>query len=126
MVYSYFQDEDLLVKDYAWVLLRISQVGAGQGWIPDKTEYMWLGVNGTVTNCGVFIMPQGGNSPFLVDNVKNPNWINDFLKSNMSAMLLATNYAKATSSGAAQNIFALPCTLVIVTFHAVILLSMMI
>jgi hypothetical protein len=60
--YSYYKDENFFMTDYTRTLQRISQLGNGD-WSLNRTQYEWLGINGTSTNYGVDIEPLAGESP---------------------------------------------------------------
>ena len=77
--YSYAKDEDLFMNDYARVLQRISQLGAGESWFLNPDQYVWLGVNGTATNYGTNIEPQFGDPPIPTTDMVYPSWLKGFL-----------------------------------------------
>lgn len=96
--YSYAKDENLFMSDYARVLQRISQVGAGDGWVPNQAQYEWLGINGTATNYGVIIEPQGGEPPIPTSDIVYPKWIQDLQSGETTVPTLSL-----LSSPGAQN-----------------------
>jgi len=57
--YEYSQNETLFLADFARIMQRVSQLGAGESWSIDES-YVWLGMNGTATNYGTSISPQDG------------------------------------------------------------------
>lgn len=98
--YSYSKDEDLFLDDYARVLQRISQLGAGVGgWSLNQSQYVWLGINGTANNHGVDIEPQGGDPPVSVADFQPPKWIQN-LAQGQSTLMSSTGVQSAPSSEA--------------------------
>lgn len=67
------------MNDYARVLQRISQLGAGKSWLLNPDQYEWLGVNGTATNYGTNIEPQLGDPPISSNEIVYPCWLKDIL-----------------------------------------------
>lgn len=72
--YSYYLDEELFLKDYGRTLQRISQLGNGD-WSLNKTQYEWLGINGTAENYGVDIEPLAGDPPVSESEIIYPDWV---------------------------------------------------
>jgi hypothetical protein len=103
--YSYAQDENLFMTDYGRVLQRLSQVGAGDGWALNQTQYLWLGINGTATNYGTNIDPQVGEPPIPISDIVYPKWIQD-LQNGVTTVPTLSLVSGANTTKASSSAFA--------------------
>lgn len=60
---TYAVDEQTFLEDFAYVMQRISQLGANERNWKLLDTYEWLGINGTGTNYGKNMSPIGSNPP---------------------------------------------------------------
>lgn len=100
--YAYAKDSDLFMSDYARVLQRISQTGAGGGWQANKTQYEWLGINGTATNYGTNIEPPTGEPPVPVSDIAIPQWLQNIKDGNLPLFFEAQGMASPSPSPGAS------------------------
>lgn len=100
--YSYYKDEDLFMEDYARTLQRISQLGNGD-WSLNRTQYEWLGINGTATNYGVDIEPIGGDPPVPVSDIQYPQWVIDLRQKSGPLFTLVDTKATTPSESKAPQ-----------------------
>lgn len=94
--YSYYEDENLFMEDYARTLQRISQLGNGD-WSLNQTQYEWLGINGTATNYGVDMEPLAGDPPVSVSDIQYPQWVIDLREKSGPLFTLADTPASPPS-----------------------------
>lgn len=112
--YAYSKDEGLFLTDYARVLQRISQLGAGvSGWSLNQSQYEWLGINGTAINYGIDIEPQGGEPTISNPDVKPPLWIQNLMQGQTTLMSTAQPVVLATAPQSSHAMWRLSPLLII-------------
>eukprot|EP00889_Picochlorum_renovo_P006911 jgi/Picre1/33941/NNA_001419.t1 len=94
--YSYYKDENLFMTDYTRTLQRISQLGNGD-WSLNRTQYEWLGINGTATNYGVDIEPLAGESPVPEKDIIYPQWVTELRQKTGPLFTLVGDESQAPS-----------------------------
>lgn len=94
--YSYYKDENLFMTDYTRTLQRISQLGNGD-WSLNRTQYEWLGINGTAKNYGVDIEPLAGESPVPEKDIIYPQWVTELRQKTGPLLTLVGDESQAPS-----------------------------